>query len=90
MKCHAQQPKASWGCGLDPKQAQAFNYMTVHAHFKLVKEMIKEHNIPWRNMYNMDEKGIQMGGGQKGTQTKDFFAADDKMKYKLQAMSNSL
>ena len=33
----------------------------------------------------MDEKGIQMGGGRKGTRTKYFFAADDKIKYKLQS-----
>ena len=33
----------------------------------------------------MDEKGIQMGGGQKGTRTKYFFAQDNKMKYKLQS-----
>ena len=85
MKRHAQQLKASRGCGLDPKRAQAFNYTTVHAHFKLVKEIIDEHNIPWRNVYNMDEKGIQMGGGRKGTRTKYFFAAEDKMKYKLQS-----
>ena len=32
----------------------------------------------------MDEKGVQMGGGRKGTCTKYFFSCDDKMKYKLQ------
>ena len=32
----------------------------------------------------MDEKGVQMGGGRKGTCTKYFFSRDDKMKYKLQ------
>jgi hypothetical protein len=85
MKRHASDLKASRGCGLDPKRAQAFNYTTVHAHFELVKDTIDKNNIPWRNVYNMDEKGIQMGGGRKGTRTKYFFAADDKMKYKLQS-----
>ena len=85
MMRHEQQLKASRGCGLDPKRAQAFNYTTVHAHFELVKETIEKHNIPWRNVYNMDEKGIQMGGGRKGTRTKYFFATDDKLKYKLQS-----
>ena len=33
----------------------------------------------------MDENGIQMGGGWKGTRTKYFFAQDNKMKYKLQS-----
>jgi hypothetical protein len=34
---------------------------------------VEENKIPWRNIYNMD-KGIQMGGGRKGTHTKYFFA----------------
>jgi hypothetical protein len=86
LKRHALKLKtAGRRCGLDPKRAQAFNYTAVHAHFELVKETIEENNIPWRNVYNMDEKGIQMGGGRKGTRTKYFFAADDKMKYKLQS-----
>ena len=33
----------------------------------------------------MGEKGIQMGGGRKGTHTKYFFARDDNMQYKLQS-----
>ena len=74
LKWHASDLKTGRGCGLDPKRAQAFNYATVHAHFKLIKETIEENNIPWRNVYNMDEKGIQMGGGRKGTRTKYFFA----------------
>ena len=85
LKRHASDLKAGQGCGLDPKRAQVFNYTTVHVHFKLVQEMIEENNIPWRNVYNMDEKGIQIGGGRKGTRTNYFFADNDKMKYKLQS-----
>ena len=85
MKRHASELKGSRGCGLDPKQAQAFNYTTVHTYFTLVKATIDKHKIPWQNVYNMDEKGIQMGGGRKGTRTKYFFSCDDKMKYKLQS-----
>ncbi|KAF8817131.1 hypothetical protein BYT27DRAFT_7229086 [Phlegmacium glaucopus] len=73
------------GSGLDPKRTKAFNFTTVQGHFKLFKETMEKNNIPWRNIYNMDEKGVQMGGGQKGTRTKYFFAQDDKMKYKLQS-----
>jgi hypothetical protein len=85
MKRHTPELKMGRGCGLDPKRAKAFNYSTVQGHFKLFKETMEKNNIPWRNIYNMDEKGIQMGGGRKGTRTKYFFARDDKMKYKLQS-----
>ena len=50
-----------------------------------MKATIDEHKIPWRNVYNMDEKGIQMRGGRKGTHTKYYFSCDNKMKYKLQS-----
>lgn len=76
--------KTGRGSGLDPKRAKAFNYTTVSHHFRLFQETVEEHQIPWRNIYNMDEKGIQMGGGRKGTRTKYFFSRDDKMQYKLQ------
>jgi len=85
MKRHMPELKTGRGSGLDPKRAKAFNYATVHAHFMLFKETVEKHNIPWRNIYNMDEKGIQMGGGRKGTRTKYFFGSDDKMQYKLQS-----
>ena len=85
MKRHTPELKMGRGNGLDPKRAKAFNFTTVQGHFKLFKETMEKNNIPWRNIYNMDEKGIQMGGGRKGTRTKYFFARDDKMKYKLQS-----
>ena len=85
IKKNAPHLKMGRGSGLDPKRAKAFNYTSVHQHFKLLKETLETHQIPWRNVYNMDEKGVQMGGGRKGTRTKYFFAADDKMKYKLQS-----
>jgi hypothetical protein len=46
---------------------------------------MKKKNILWRNIYNTDEKWIQMGDGRKETCTRYFFARDDKMKYKLQS-----
>ena len=85
MKWHTLHLKMSWGSGLDPKCAKAFNFSTVKAHFMLFKDTMNKSNIPWRNIYNMDEKGVQMGGGQKGTCTKYFFSWDDKMQYKLQS-----
>lgn len=45
---------------------------------------MKEHNIPWKNVYNMDEKGIQMGS-QKGKAEKFLFDIVDKSQYWLKS-----
>ncbi|KAF9078005.1 hypothetical protein BDP27DRAFT_1143387, partial [Rhodocollybia butyracea] len=60
----------------------AFNFTTVNHHFKLLSELLKEKDIPWENVHNMDEKGIQVGGGQKGSQEKYFFSRTDRMLYR--------
>ncbi|KAK0481103.1 DDE superfamily endonuclease-domain-containing protein, partial [Armillaria luteobubalina] len=78
-------PKLGRGSGLDPKRAKAFNYSTVQSHFALLKEHMETHNIPWENVYNMDEKGIQLGGGRRGSQQKFFFSRADTSKYKLKS-----
>ena len=71
--------------GLDPKRARAFNMTTVSHHFKLLEEYIEKHDIPWENIYNMDEKGIQLGGGRKGTQQKFFFSRSGRANLKIQS-----
>jgi hypothetical protein len=76
--------------GLDPKRARAFNFATVDHHFKLLKEYLDKHEIPWENVYNMDEKGIQLGGGRKGTQQKYFFSRNDKAQNKIQSAALEL
>jgi len=48
---------------LDPKRAQAFIKPTVHKHFNLLLEIICKYEILVKNIYNMDEKGCQRGGG---------------------------
>ncbi|PCH41691.1 hypothetical protein WOLCODRAFT_32541, partial [Wolfiporia cocos MD-104 SS10] len=49
--------------GLDPKRAQAFNVATVAHHFELLQKVLNKLGIPWSNVYNMDEKGVQWGSG---------------------------
>lgn len=71
--------------GLDPKRAQAFNRTTVTEHFKLLSETMARMDIPWENVYNMDEKGLQLGGGRKGRREKYFFSRAQRMPVKLQA-----
>lgn len=51
--------------GLDPKRGQAFNKPVVSHHCKLLDELIKKYDILPSNIYNMDEKGCQRGGGRK-------------------------
>ena len=75
-------PSETWLCGflgrhleiklgrpsdLDPKRAQAFNKPTVCEHFQKLWELVQKHDIPVGNVYNMDEKGCQRGGGRKGS-----------------------
>lgn len=69
--------------GLDPKRARAFNYTTVNHHFKLLDSFLKKHKIPWENVYNMDEKGIQLGGGRKNGGIKYFYSREQREKVKL-------
>jgi hypothetical protein len=80
-------PDTKLGCpsGLDPKRAKAFNYATVKKHFKLLDAILKKDDIPWENMYNMDEKGIQIRGGRKQNGRKYFFSRQDQQKYKQQS-----
>lgn len=49
--------------GLDPKRGQAFNRPVVGRHFHLLLEIVQKFDIPEENIYNMDEKGCQRGGG---------------------------
>ncbi|KAG5716509.1 hypothetical protein E4T56_gene16174 [Termitomyces sp. T112] len=46
---------------------------------------MKENGMPWENVYNMDEKGIQMGGSQKGKAEKFIFDIMDKSQYCLKS-----
>ncbi|KAE9393252.1 hypothetical protein BT96DRAFT_829518, partial [Gymnopus androsaceus JB14] len=74
--------KAARGCGLDPKRAQAFNFPIVNAYFEELDQVLKKDNIPWECVYNMDEKGIQMGGGRKNSQRRYFFSREDMKMYR--------
>ncbi|KAJ2984967.1 hypothetical protein NUW54_g10310 [Trametes sanguinea] len=74
--------------GLDPERARAFNRHTVDDYFKKLKAVIDEYNIPWSHVYNMDEKGIQRGGGRRLQRIKYFVPRGRRVNYKLR--SNNL
>ncbi|KDQ05531.1 hypothetical protein BOTBODRAFT_168457, partial [Botryobasidium botryosum FD-172 SS1] len=71
--------------GLDPKRAKGFNRPTVEAHLAEFETMLREFEIPWENVYNMDEKGIQLGGGRKGSQRKFLFSREQRERYKIKS-----
>jgi hypothetical protein len=49
--------------GLEKACAKALNQFAVNEFFDMLTEVIEEYNILPGNLYNMDEKGIQLGIG---------------------------
>ena len=41
------------------------NPTAVAAFFDILKEVLQKYHIPVENIYNMDEKGVQLGVGQR-------------------------
>lgn len=71
--------------GLCPKRAQAFNRPSVQDYYKQLLEILEEYGIPWENIYNMDEKGVQRGGGRRMQQIKYFISRRRRPHYKLRS-----
>lgn len=68
--------------GLDAKRARAFNRPTVEYHCALLKAFIEKFGIPVENIYNMDEKGCQRGGGRKLSGRKFIIPRSDRPAYR--------
>ncbi len=51
--------------GLETACAKALNQFAVGKFFNMLDELIKEYDIVPENIYNMDEKGVQLGIGAK-------------------------
>lgn len=50
---------------LDLKRVLAFKKRTVHEHFDLLEGIVRKHEIPIENVYNMAQTGCQRGGRKK-------------------------
>ncbi|KAJ7434112.1 hypothetical protein B0H11DRAFT_2373778, partial [Mycena galericulata] len=50
---------------LEECRARALNRTTVHDYFKLLTETVETYDIKPQNIWNMDEKGIQLGVGDR-------------------------
>ncbi|KAJ7431088.1 hypothetical protein B0H11DRAFT_1762694, partial [Mycena galericulata] len=48
---------------LESCRARCLNRALVSEYFDILEELIKQYNIVPENIYNMDEKGIQLGVG---------------------------
>ncbi|KAL5499174.1 hypothetical protein ACEPAH_1692 [Sanghuangporus vaninii] len=57
--------KLLWTTPLESCRAQALNRFTVSSYFDLLSEIIRKYNISPSNIYNMDEKGLQLGIGKR-------------------------
>jgi hypothetical protein len=57
--------KTRWTQSLEQCRANNVNRPTVYKFFDILEELVKEFNIPIENIYNMDEKGVQLGVGKR-------------------------
>jgi hypothetical protein len=73
--------KVKWSSPLEKCQAASLNPTLVNEYYDLLETTIKEYDIPVENIYNMDEKGIQLGIGQK---VKAFVDHDQKDVYSVE------
>lgn len=71
--------------GLDPLRAQCFNKANIDQHFDELEEVLEKKGIPWCNVYNMDEKGCQRGGGRRMQSIKFFIPRTRRPHYKLRS-----
>jgi hypothetical protein len=70
-----------WTEPLEKCHAQSLNAAAVTSFFKVLGELIEEHHIPIENIYNADEKGVQLGLGKK---VFGFFSWDQKDIYNIE------
>jgi hypothetical protein len=57
--------QSRWASGLECCRAKALNRPQVTEYFNILIELITKYNIIPSNIYNMDEKGVQLGIGKR-------------------------
>jgi hypothetical protein len=67
--------------GLEKARAKALNKFAVDEFFDVLTDVIKEYDIQPENIFNMDEKGIQLGIGARITAMID---RDQKIAYSVE------
>lgn len=74
--------KVKWTTSLEKCRAKCLNPTLVNEFYDLLEEIIKQYSIVQENVYNMDEKGIQLGVGKKvaafvDRDQKDLYSVED-------------
>ena len=74
--------KVKWTQTLEKCRAQAVNPKLISEFYDVLENVLVEFNIPPENIYNMDEKGIQLGVGKKiaafvDRDQKDVYSVED-------------
>ena len=57
--------KTKWTQSLEKCRANNVNYANVNNFYDMYEGLVEEYNIPIENIYNMDEKGLQLGVGKR-------------------------
>ena len=57
--------KIKWTSSLQQCRAQGLNPTVVAEYFQLLAEVLDKYKVPAENIYNMHEKGIQLGVGKR-------------------------
>ncbi|KAF7335145.1 DDE-domain-containing protein [Mycena venus] len=57
--------KVKWTSSLEECRARALNRPVVHDYFVLLADTVQQYEIKPKNVWNMDEKGIQLGVGDR-------------------------
>ena len=72
---------------LDPKRAKNFNAAVIQDYFDQMERLHARFpgGILPQHIWNMDEKGIQMGGGRKNSGKKYLFLKDKKHRYLIRS-----
>lgn len=73
--------KIKWSTGLEACRARALHPTLVNEFYDMLEEVITEYLIDERNIYNMDEKGVQLG---KGSQVAAIVDCDQKDVYSVE------
>ena len=80
---------AAKATGLDPARGKIFNKANVVHLISLIHELIDKYgSIPPAHLWNVDEKGIQMGGGRKAGRRLFYYLG--KRKYRYRKRSDNL
>ena len=87
MKRHRDDISAAKGVQLNPKCTSNFNKTVINGYFDRL-EALHGHfsgEIPAEHIWNMDKKGIQLGGGCKNMGTMYFYSRSQKHKSRLKS-----